>query len=120
MDLGGEVAGALRELGEDVTLRQETSGSFNTTTQIWTSGSNVDTATFGRLRVITEGVDGMTVKSGDLEVWLPRRPLADASVAPQVGDVLIRASNSEQLRIVEVQNEPVGGFYRCRARGVSA
>jgi len=120
MDLGSEIAGVLRDVGEEITLRKEVGGSFNTTTQAWTAGSQRYLATYGRLRSVTQGVDGMTIKRGDLEAWLPRRPLAAAAWVPAVGDVLIREGNSEELRILEVSDEPVAGFYRCRARGVSS
>lgn len=110
------IAAALRHGGETLTLRQIAAGSFNTTTQIRTPGATTNTSTYGVVRLVEQGIDGVTVKRGDLEVWLPKVALDLDSVTPAMGDFLVRGS--QVLVILELETHALG-YYRARARAAA-
>ena len=114
MPLDTSVASALRFGSEALTLRQVAAGSFNETTQTTTPGTTTDTSTYGLVQLVQTGVDGITVQRGDFEFWLPKTQLDAESVTPTIGNLLLRGST--QLMILELESQPVAGYYRGRAR----
>lgn len=99
---------------EELTLLKQLSGSFDVPTQIFTPGSMEDWPTYGIVTLIESGIDGISVLRGDLKVYLPKIQLDLEGVAPVIGDYLQRGSTT--LVILEVEMQPVPGYYRCHAR----
>ena len=116
MPLGSSVASALRSAAEALTLRKQAAGTFSVATQMTTPGATTNTATYGIVELIETGVDGVTVQRGDLTVWFPKLTLDMESITPAIGDMLIRGA--DKLRILELESQPIAGYYRLRARAV--
>jgi len=116
MSLSSTLASVIRFGSEVLTLRQEAAGTLDIATQTHTPGATTATSTYGLVALVERGVDGVTVKSGDLEVWLPRDPLAAASIVPAIGNTITRNASNQKLTILEVEDGLVTGYYRARAR----
>ena len=116
MPLDSSAASALRIGSENLTLRQQDDddGTWTVATQSMTEGAITDTATYGHVAMIETGIDGVNVRHGDLDVWIPRLSLELNDVTPGVGDLILRGSTT--LRIEHVESLPVQGLYRLRAR----
>lgn len=112
----GNVAYGIQTMGEPVSLVQEAAGTWDTATQTHHSGAVTTTNTYAIARPVVEGVDGVTVREGDLEVWLSKDLLDVSSVTPQVKDQLIFGAS--KLIVLRVTTNNVMGYYRLRARGV--
>jgi len=114
--LQSSISSLIGILAETLTLRKQAAGSFVVATQTYTPGASSDTATYGLVELVETGVDGVTVQRGDLTVWLPKLALDVLAITPVIGDMLIRGS--DKLRILELESQPVVGYYRVRARAV--
>jgi hypothetical protein len=114
--LESSVASALRSAGEAVTVRRIAT-TFNTTTQTSTVLSTTNVETYAVAQLIETGVDGVSVKRGDLEVWLAKVNLDLNDFTPAVGDYLIRGS--QVLVVLDTEVQAVAGYYRLRARAAA-
>lgn len=112
--LAASVANGIRIAGEALTLRQLADGTFNVSTQTRTPGAATNTETVGLVELVEKGIDGVTVKSGDLNVWLPKLELDGWGVTPVIGNYILRGS--QELVVLEVETGAVAGYYRCRSR----
>lgn len=116
MPLASSVASVIRTASEALTLRQEAAGTFVVATQTYTPGATTDTSTYGMVKLVETGVDGVTVQRGDLEIWLPKLTLDMLAKTPVIGDLVVRGS--DKLRVMELEMQPIAGYYRLRARAV--
>jgi len=108
---------ALEQVGEPLTLRKDSGGTYNADTGAYTAGpSNSDSDFSGRVsKFDSRLVNGTTVLGGDLEVMAVG---FDEGVEPLAGDQMIRGDKT--FSILGVDPETIGTdvmFYRLHVRG---
>jgi len=111
-----EVAKGVIAMGEPISLVQQSAGFWDTATQTQHLGTATTIQTYGITRMMLRGIDGVTVKAGDLEVWLGKSLLDAEGAVPVNGDQLILGSS--KLIILDFTTNNVMGYYHIRARGV--
>ena len=92
------------------------SGSFDPATQVGTPGATVEHALAGVFQLVEEGIDGVTVRRGDVEIFLAAIPIEQAGFTPRIGDRVRRSSNGTVLTVTELEHAPLFGYWRVRAR----
>lgn len=111
--LPGLVSGLIGLTGESLTVIHETGGTFSAANQALTGETTTSMTTIGVVRLVTQGIDGVTVQRGDLEVWIAA-PDVDSL---DIGDVIVRESSSEKLTVLEVEHAMPFDYYRALCRG---
>lgn len=112
--LARSVRNAIRGRGETLSLIQTSAGTWTTATQTMTTGTLTTTSTMGIGRLMVRGIDGDSVRAGDMEVWMSKLDLDAASVTPTVGNHIILGTT--KLVLLEVSARAPAGYYYCRAR----